>query len=178
MMVEFTRMIAIEGVIPDKTRTESIEASPEECAVLAERFGLKELWGVKAELTIRRIAGSKTVRVAGAFEAEAIQACVISLQDVPVRIKGQLETFFTDAPKKNAREIDLSPESTADDAEMVENGMIDLGEIVAQYLSLELDPYPRAPGVQLPAQAASSSGGEGKNNPFAVLKQLDESGTG
>jgi len=46
---EFSRVIAVEGIIPDKVRRESIEATEEECAALAQRFDLKSLSGLKAK---------------------------------------------------------------------------------------------------------------------------------
>ncbi|HCS23533.1 MAG TPA: metal-binding protein, partial [Rhodospirillaceae bacterium] len=68
-------------------------------------------------------------------------------------------------------EISFTLDDDLDAAEMVHNGMIDLGEVVAQYLSLELDPYPRAPGVSLAAQM-QASGQPKKANPFQALEAL------
>ena len=51
--------------------------------------------------------------------------------------------------------------------------LIDLGEVVAQYLSLEIDPYPRPPGVSLAAQL-QASGQPKKDNPFQALAALKD----
>lgn len=159
---EFSRPISIEGITPDKVRKESVEATEEECAALAQRFDLRGLSGLKASLTIRRVAGGEVIRVAGTLEAEVVQACVVSLRDVPGEVKGEFETFFTE---------EVVDELDEDAPEMVSNGHIDLGEVVAQYLALELDPYPRAPGVSLAAQLAET-GLAAPKNPFSVLEGM------
>lgn len=172
---EFSRLIAIDGITPDKTRVETIAASDAECEALAKRLGLRELSDLQAKISIRRVAGGTSVRVEGDIEADVVQACVVSLQDVHSVVKSHFETFFTkEDADKAAGEVEIDPDSE-DSPEMVHNGMIDLGEVVTQYLSLELDPYPRAPGVSLAAQM--QGGGQApKTNPFAVLEGLKGKG--
>lgn len=168
---EFSRLIAVEGISPDKVRKEALEANKQECAALAKRFDLRELSFLKGEISIRRIEGGDVVRLQGKFTAEVVQTCVVSLQDVHESIAGEFETYFAE---KNGRreEDDLDFLEDDDNApEAVINGNIDLGELLAQYMALELNPYPRAPGVSLAAQLAES-GMAAKNNPFAVLQGL------
>lgn len=168
---EFSRPLSIEGIVPDKVRKEDIAATPAECAALAPRLGLRDLSEFKAALTIRRVSGGAIVRVGGKIEAEVVQACVVSLQDVHERVEAEFETFFTqDKVEVSGKELEFNAEDE-DSPEMVVNGMIDLGEVATQYLSLNLNPYPRAPGVSLAAQLAEA-GMEVKNRPFAVLEGL------
>lgn len=174
---EFSRPIAVEGITPDTVRKESIEATTDECHALAARFGQRDISNLKASLRIRRVSGGAVVHVAGNFDADITQTCVVSLQDVHVHLQGDFETFFTEDPDKAANEDEFSVDEIAEDApEMIANGVIDLGEVVAQYLALEIDPYPRAPGVTLAAQMVGS-GTEGKNKPFRVLEGLQDSKT-
>jgi uncharacterized metal-binding protein YceD (DUF177 family) len=168
---EFSRLIAIEGITPDKIRKETVEASIEECAALARRFDLRELSDFKAHINIRRVTGGPAIRVEGSFSAEVVQTCVVSLQDVHARIEGKFDTFFTEDTEKFGQETDITIDDDETAPEMITNGMMDLGEIVAQYLSLEIDPYPRAPGVSLAAQLAEV-GHEVRNSPFRVLEGL------
>lgn len=168
---EFSRLIAIEGITPDKTRTEKIDATIDECAALAARFGLRSLSNLVATLNIRRISGGDTVKIDGNFRVEVVQACVVSLQDVPALVEGSFDTYFTQGATETRNEIEFSLDDDLEAAEIVVNGMIDMGEVVAQYLSLELDPYPRAPGVSLAAQMREN-GVSGKVSPFQVLAGL------
>jgi uncharacterized metal-binding protein YceD (DUF177 family) len=170
---EFSRLIAVEGIIPDKVRRESIEATEEECVALAQRFDLKSLSGLKAKLNILRIADSNIVKVDGVIEAEVIQTCVVSLQGVPSEIQSHFDTYFTEEGKEGFEDeelLDIALEDEFPDMVM-RDGQLDLGELTAQYLSLELDPYPRAPGVSLPAPL-TETGGETKNQPFKILQKL------
>jgi uncharacterized metal-binding protein YceD (DUF177 family) len=168
---EFSRLIAIDGIVPDKLRKESIVASEEECAALARRFGIRSLSDFSADLSIRRVPGGTAVSIEGAFRANVVQACVVSLLDVHTHLEGSFDTYFTEDADQVREEIAFTLDDDLDAAEMVHNGMVDLGEVVAQYLSLELPPYPRAPGVSLAAQL-HESGAVKKNNPFQVLEAL------
>lgn len=172
---EFSRLIAVEGIIPDKARDEKIEATEAECAALAKRFGVRTISNLRSALTVRRVMGGAAVRVNGTFHADIVQACVVSLQDVNTHVDGKFDTYFTEEPEgKTSAEMEFSHEDDENTPEMVINGQIDLGEVVAQYLSLEIDPYPRAPGVSLAAQLAES-GIKQKESPFQVLEQLKDS---
>lgn len=170
---EFSRLIAIEGIAPDKIRKETLSATAEEEAALAARFGLRSLKKFSAELSIRRVPGGTAVRIEGSFRADLVQACVVSLQDVHCHVEGQFDTYFTEDAEQAREEISFTLDDDLDAAEMVHNGMIDLGEVVAQYLSLEIDPYPRAPGVSLAAQL-QANGQPKKDNPFQALAALKD----
>src|SRR5262249_42333856 len=145
----------------------------EECAALAKRFDLQSLSGLKADLTILRVSEGNILKVEGDIQAEVVQTCVVSLQGVHAEIKAHVDTYFTEDGKEGFEEEQLLDIDLDDDAPdmVVNNGMLDMGELVAQYLSLELDPYPRAPGVSLAAQM-TEVGGDTKNRPFQVLKKL------
>jgi uncharacterized metal-binding protein YceD (DUF177 family) len=170
---EFSRPIAVESLVPDKDRVEKLEAGEAECIALAKRFDLKSLSGLKAKLFVRRLSEGNLIQVKGDFAADVVQSCVVSLQDVPSHLKAQIDTYFTEDGKEFEQEEDFSLELEEDLHEVMKNGMLDVGELVAQSLSLELDPYPRAPGVSLAAQMAELGGGtDKKNNPFQVLDGL------
>lgn len=168
---ELSRLTAIESIIPNRERIENIEASEAECAALAKRFDLRSLSGLKAKLKVYRVSDGNFIRVEGDFEADVVQACVVSLQDVPAHLKAHFEAYFTEDGKEFDREQEFEVEVEEDIHDVVADGMLDLGELVAQHLSLELDPYPRAPGVSLAAQMAEV-GGDAKNRPFKVLEGL------
>lgn len=171
---EFSRPVAIEGLAHDKPSTLHIEATEAECAALAKRFDLQSLSGFTADITILRVSEGKITRVQGVLEAEVVQTCVVSLQGVPAEIKSAFDTYFTEDGKEgfdeeSAADLDLE-EGDANDL-MITNGHLDLGELAAQYLALELDPYPRAPGVSLAAQM-HETGSTKKASPFQILQKL------
>jgi hypothetical protein len=115
----------------------SLEATPEECRMLAERFDL---------VTVERLVGhasldrcGETVRVRGRLEAQVVQSCVISLEEVRSTVDEAFECRF-------ARPGAGIPDDLAwdQDIEPLEGTELDVGEIFAQQLALALEPYPRA----------------------------------
>jgi hypothetical protein len=65
-----------------------------------------------------------------------------------------------------------------DAPEPLQGNLLDVGEIVAEQLSLAADPYPRRPGVTLedvmpkPRQGGRPSRNEQRRHPFAGLAAL------
>ncbi len=170
---EFSHTVAVDSLIPDKPRAARFAATDAECAALARRFDLQSLSGLTADLTVTRLSDGNIIKIEGNFSAEVVQTCVVSLQGVPAEIRAHLDTYFTEDGKEGFDE-DLPADAGMEDEfpdTVMQNGQLDLGELVAQYLALELDPYPRAPGVSLAAQLAGT-GGEQPNRPFQALKKL------
>lgn len=170
---ELSRPVAIESLVPDRERIDDFVATEAECAALAKRFDLRELSDFKGRLTSRRVTEGKFVRIHGVFEADIVQACVVSLRDVPAHVQGEFETYFSEDGKEFDPDEDFNLEIEEEDElnSVYSHGMLDLGELLAQYLSLELPPYPRAPGVSLAAQMAEA-GEAPATNPFQVLQAL------
>jgi hypothetical protein len=52
---------------------------------------------------------------------------------------------------------------------------IDLGEAVVQQLAVALDPYPRKPGAEIPAEYSGAADTDGRGGPFASLARLRRS---
>ncbi len=125
---------------------EDMVASPTERQALAERFGLVALPQLQARLDIARDSGHR-VTVQGTLTGRVVQACVITLEPVESTLTEPIEALY--APEGH----DLGDEVFG-----FENGVIDLGELVAQTLALALDPYPRKPGVSLDDVLASTRG--------------------
>lgn len=172
---EFSRILRINE-LGDGARERHIEASAEERAALARRFGLRALDALDARLHVMPEAGG--ARVEGRLMADLAQACVATDEDVPARIDIPFAVRFVrglddegaDAPDE---EIELSEADC--DVLPLENERIDLGETVAQTLALNLDPYPRAPDADA-ALRAMGVVSEDEAGPFAVLKALKPGG--
>jgi len=152
-----------------------IAARPEELAALARRLDLPSLGRLEASLTVRRRAGG-TVLVDGTLSADAVRACVVTLEPVPERVEHRLAALFA-PPALLDDGIDVDPDGDEDPPEPIEDGRIDLGELAAQHLSLALDPYPRAPGAALDPSLAAAAPEEpeeeaARGTPFAALARL------
>src|SRR5215475_426805 len=81
---EFSRPIAVEQIGPQET-VRSISANATERRRLAERFGLLGLDRLEATVRLRR-GRAGLILAEGHFEADATQACVVTLEPVPDRL--------------------------------------------------------------------------------------------
>ena len=167
------------GVKPLKI---SISANPEERKLLAQRLNLKSLDSLKAEVTFATQAGK--IHAEGSFEAKVKQDSAVSGKPVTTEVKEEFEAWFTDRDKtvslakirqekqveKGNVEMPMMEES--EDPEPIVDGKIDAGEMVTQFLSLAIDPYPHLEGEAY-AQGDDAEAPPQKrlDNPFAALKQ-------
>ena len=160
MTPEFPHPLTLAHV-PAEGQTLRLEADAAVRARLAERMGLLALHTLSAELQLRP-EPEGCIGVRGRLHAEVEQACVVSLEPVAQRIDEPVAWRLLPAG--------MEPTDGDDDPDDIETeaGIADLGEALAQQLSLALDPYPRAPGAELPAEY----GPDAASGPFAALSRL------
>jgi uncharacterized metal-binding protein YceD (DUF177 family) len=154
---------------------------------LARRLGLLELDALRACGRLERGDDSHELRFHGWLEAELAQACVVSLEPVPARIRQPVERRYRRIDPAAAPGVvaGAAQEDTVwvigeeTEVELVSGRTIDLGEAIAEELALALDPYPRAAAADdLVAQDlgphVSFGAAEPAETPFAALRQLTE----
>ena len=169
---EFSRRIQVDA-LGDGEVTREIEATADERKALAKRFGLLALESLTAKLRLRRPVGKLVIRVTGSYEAEVVQACVVSLEPVASRLDGKLARCYGLAPAVAEVEREILVDLDEDEPpEPVPPGGIDLGEVVAEQLALDMDPYPRAEGARL--ERAEWGDDAERDSPFRVLGTLKE----
>jgi uncharacterized metal-binding protein YceD (DUF177 family) len=110
------------------------------------------------------------VRLSADLDAAVTQTCVVTLEPVAADVADRFSLLFGAVED----EIDIALDSEAETVEPLADGVIDLGEVVAQQLSLVLDPYPRAPGATGPAEEEPPA--EPATSPFAALAQWSKNG--
>ncbi len=171
--VEFSRPIALDRVGTTQHR-EEITATDRERTALAQRFGLVSLDRLSATFALKRVR-KDLVRAKGHLSAEVVQACVVTLEPVPARIDERFEVDFLEGVRPAVVDVELDAEA-ADAPEPVVDGWIDLGELAAEQLGLAIDPYPRKPDAQVPAEWSAGPAVEPaateRPNPFAALEKL------
>ncbi|MGZ9097739.1 MAG: YceD family protein [Micavibrio sp.] len=177
-----------QGEIGLQPYRKTLAAGEADLKALAGRLEIPGVHSLTAEMTLQRIPGNKAViHVEGILKADVTQSCIISHAPVKEHIEEEFEAWYADpasftsfAKAKHERagkladaEIPVMEESEA--PEPMVNGKIDLGDLVAQYLSLSLNPYPRAHGVAWDKESVDNAG-EAKpasplrKNPFEALK--------
>jgi len=155
--LEFPRPVRVSN-IPAAGQSLRLEASGPECAALAARLGLLALHSFTAEMRLRPVT-SGAIEVEGRITAGLEQACVVSLDPVPQEVVDAFRLRILPEGETPSEDPD------AEDEVECENGMAELGEVMAQLLALALDPYPRLEGAVLP----DHGGDDGPGGPFAAL---------
>lgn len=167
---EFSRTLRTEE-IGDRTIDVSLKAEPEERAALARRFELQAIDDLTAVVAVRREAGG-VIAADGHLDASVVQTCVVTLAPVPAKISESFSVKFRPGDRlADGTEVDVDVES--EDWEPVTGPTIDIGEMVAQHLSLALDPYPRLPDAVLEDQGDRADEiDEDRQRPFTGLEGL------
>lgn len=131
---EFCRPISV-GALGRKATRNALSADEKECAALADRFDLSSLGGLDANVSLAVVDPRRMrVRAYGSFTASDIGVGSASLQASKV----EFETFFVaDDPLEQqggGGPIDSGDDESYD--EPIEDGQIDMGELVAQHFYL------------------------------------------
>lgn len=162
MTPEFSRIVSLAR-LPEAGREVRIEASAAECVALARRFGIPAVNRLEAALRLHPEPGG-AVMVTGRLSAEVVQECVITLEPVTQAVEDAV-SLRVPGPDEEPSDDPEAPDEIPSDGDAV-----DLGEAVAEQLSLALDPYPRAPGASLPGEGEGEEPPPG--GPFAALSAL------
>lgn len=163
---EFSRTVQLRHV---DARTHELEANESERAALARRFGLVAIERLRADVELER--NGDVVDANGKLEADIVQSCAVSGEDLPATIREPLAFRFVPEKSAPAGEEEIELESGELDEIPYAGGSFDLGEAVAQSLALAIDPYAIGPD----AEAAREDAGlldEQSAGPFAALKGL------
>lgn len=168
MTPEFSR-IWPAGEIGDRVREVSIEADAAERAALAKRFAIVAIGRLSATARLQRRADG--VYAEGRVSAQVTQSCVVTSEPVDDKIDEPFLLRFVENFDPDAEEIELSANDC--DTVPIEDGVIDLGEAVAETLALSLDPWPRSANADRALDEAGVSDGSDVG-PFAALKALKD----
>lgn len=187
---EFSHPVHAESIGSATPFTAKLTADANTRQKLAERFGILSIESLEANITITREANGFTLYVKGNFDANITQSCVTTLEPVPAHLAEAFEAWYLDetnvtsfararksrqAPAADADdEIEENPmPDERDDPEALIDGVMDIGELVAQYISLALPAFPHSPK----AKEQGFLGDEADlkpESPFSALKDLLE----
>jgi len=144
MESEWSHLFDVNGLEEDAVDL-SLSPSADECARIARRLDIGSLDKFSAQEEFEGWFADKDAAVSLA----------------KVRKEKMIEKGKTELPILEER----------DDPEPIVEGMIDLGELCVQHLSLAINPYPHAEGVEY-EHGDDAAQGEGFSfkNPFAALK--------
>jgi uncharacterized metal-binding protein YceD (DUF177 family) len=160
---EFSRLVPLAQLSTRPFR-QRIEATAEERERLSRRFDLISLDRLVAEVELRR-QSLEVVVLEAEFEAEFEQCCAITLEPVRGAVCDRFSLVYCPAPEAE-QEITLTIDEPA--FEPLNGNSIDIGEAVAQELSLALPEFPRDPEARIDEAAIA----EPLEGPFATLARM------
>jgi len=175
---EIERIVDVDRMGPNGTALE-IVASDSERAALAKRFGFLGLPTFSARVTVDRRPGAQVV-VEGRLRGKIVQACILTLDPVSQDLDEAFRVVFKQglAEEKDPESGEALVSAQVDAPEPLPGNMLDVGEIVAEQLSLVADPYPRKHGAKLedvlpkPRKDGRHGRHEPRRHPFAGLAAL------
>ena len=155
--------------LPAKGYTERIDASEREREALARASGVIAIPAFAADIRVVPW-GDDGVRVTGAIDAAVVQECVVSLEPVEGTVSEAIDAVLVPegSPLARVDEGEVMLDADSDDPpETFASPTIDIGALAAEFFTLGLDPYPRAPDATLPSEASDAA-----PNPFEALRAL------
>jgi uncharacterized metal-binding protein YceD (DUF177 family) len=162
---EFSRLVPLARLGSAPFR-QQIEATPSECEKLSRRFDLLALDRLTAAVELRR-QGDEVIVLEAAFEAEFVQNCVVTLEPVAGAVSDRFMLVYGPAA---AEQQEIGSELAEAAFEPLNRDVIDIGEAVAQELSLSLPVFPR----QLDAKIDAEASAEATGSPFISLARLKQ----
>lgn len=149
----------------------TLEPDEAERAAIARQLGLRRLPALTAKVAVTPWLDG--VEITGRFKAVVEQVCGVSLDPFEQPVEGDIQvravpagSEHAGAPEGGELELDLE---APDPPDVLENDVVDVAAYVVEHLALELDPFPRKPGVTFDYQPP-----EEETSPFAALKKLNE----
>ena len=115
---------------------------------IAKQLDLVELSSFEADAHLSSWLDG--ARLTASWSAELVQACCVTLEDVPARLSGRFEIRVLPAESPNAphTETEAVIDPLAEDPpDVLDGDIVPLGEYMIEHLALELDPFPRKPGA-------------------------------
>lgn len=173
MNPEFSRTWRVD-TLGAEPRAVRIEAGEAERVALAERFGLVAIHRLEAEAMLSR--QGENVLAIGNLRAAVTQSCVATGEPVEEQVEAPFRIEFRPPPPASGgpdEEIELGEGDM--DTVFYDGAAVDLGEAVAETLSLSLDPWPRCPGAEEALREAGVKDEEQaarESSPFAALQGL------
>jgi uncharacterized metal-binding protein YceD (DUF177 family) len=149
----------------------TLEPDAAQRAAIAKDLRLRSLPSFTASVTAKPWLDG--VELTGRFDAVVEQICGVSLDPFEQAIEGRIEVRAVPEGSPHAAppeggELELDLEAP-DPPDLLERDVVDVSAYVLEHLALEIDPFPRKPGVTFDYQAP-----EEETSPFAALKKLTD----
>ncbi len=183
---KFSRLCDVDGLGRELVRIE-FDPNEAELAGLRDRLNVQDVKFLQAKVELQRQENSTLVDVHVAYKTVVVQQCVVKLEPVEQEIEEEFSVLFAEAEDLEVTPVGVEIVHTLEDddpPDMIVDGKIDVADVIAEYIALALDPYPRTAEVADEAydakvtEAGQNDPLENSENeriyPFANLKEMME----
>jgi uncharacterized metal-binding protein YceD (DUF177 family) len=173
-MNEFSRSVRID-TLGSAPRAVSIEAHEAERTALAKRFSLEAIHSLAAEAELVRTGDA--VRATGRVTAAVVQSCVATGEPVEEQVAEDFTIEFRPHPQVGSPDEEIELSEGELDVVFYDAAAVDLGDAVAETVSLALNPFPRSPEAETALREAgvkSEQEAKAEASPFAGLAALKD----
>ncbi len=172
-----TEPLGLHSVWPVRVRLSEVQRSAPTLELEADVACRASIAKVLDLLALQRFTARVRVtpwldglEIAARWNADIAQTCGVSLDafDTPLSGEFTVRAVPEGSPAMGdpAGEITVDPEAE-DPPDLLEGDEVDVGAYLVEHLALEVDPFPRRPGVEFEPPAPESPA-----SPFAVLQAL------
>ena len=179
--IKFSKLLPVDKITV-ATSSYNITASADDCISITERLEVLSVQKFEARLKVKKVPELKAILIEGRVKAKVEQACTLSGQPISEKINETFQSYFV-ASAENLEKLEQNdPAFLDEDVEVIEGDNIDVAELVTQYLSLFLNPYPRKTdldisslnkkGLTLKTEEEMEEDMRKAKNPFQQLKSL------
>jgi uncharacterized metal-binding protein YceD (DUF177 family) len=148
-----------------------INADADELTDITEILQVEQAKSFAAEIFLKFEQRQNLLTVWGNVCAKLVHKSVISVENFErdYRVPFQL-VFDTKATYRDIREMEHGIDTEVPD--IIENGEINLADILLEQIALQIEDYPRAEGEVFDYEKYADNTFTEKENPFAVLAKL------
>lgn len=179
----FSRRIDVEELLKSPGGRFSIEANADERVALAKLNGLEAVKTLVAQLRI--LPEGKGVHVSGVLKGQITYFCGVTLEPFDASVEAEIDAGFQPvrserANRRRKQGLEEAARAAIEDIPLdddppgpIVNGEVELGEVLAEFFALALDPYPRKPDAEFaPLGDGAEAAQAPKASPFAALQRL------
>ena len=143
ILPEFSRLIYTFDIGLGETNI-NISANTTECEALADRFSIKKLQYLSASLNFAKSNRREKLQLNAYYVAKIIQICVVTLEPLTNIIHGEFSSRLVQKDQYDSKKSFIFDFNDLDQTEIMDDGYFDAGELVSEFLSLEINPFPRS----------------------------------
>ena len=154
------KFLPIGAIGPDGWQ-EKLDATPAECAIVAQRLDIPQVSKLHAAIQVS--FQDDLIKVSGRLIADLKRQCVVTLDIFTEHLDTDFEALFSETLPTPEKEMEMK-----EAIEPLDRGGLDFMHILTEQVGLLMNPFPRKNGVSGDYLEFSDT----KNKPFANLKNI------